>query len=168
MTSTLLFASNNNFKADEIRFALNGAIEIITLQEAGFNVDIPEPHETLEDNAREKSAVINRLTGKNCFSEDTGLEVYSLNGEPGVKSARYSGDGSGSSNIKKLLGKLINNNNREARFRTIISLFMDNNEFQFEGICEGQITLLKKVRLGSDMIVFLFPPEVIKLLPKWI
>ena len=72
---------------------LGNRFTIITLKEAGIDIDIPEPHNTLEANATEKSKVINKLTHKNCFSEDTGLEVEALNGEPGVKSARYAGEG---------------------------------------------------------------------------
>lgn len=144
MTGILIFATNNKYKADEIRYALHGGIEVITLREAGLEIDIPEPYDTLAENAREKSSVIYTLTGKNCFSEDTGLEVFSLNGEPGVKSARYAGDGDSRSNIRKLLEKLGDNNERNARFRTIISLLIGNNEYQFEGICEGQISTIEK------------------------
>ena len=89
---TLIFATNNQHKVDEIRLALENRFNIITLKEAGINIEIPEPHETLEANASEKSSVIYKLTHKNCFSEDTGLEVEALNGEPGVKSARYAGE----------------------------------------------------------------------------
>src|SRR5689334_9883687 len=88
----LIFATNNQHKVDELRSILGGKYEIVTLQEAGINIDIPEPFETLEANASEKSRVIYKLTGKNCFSEDTGLEVDALDGEPGVKSARYAGE----------------------------------------------------------------------------
>ena len=88
---TLIFATNNQHKVDEIRLALGSRFNIITLKEAGIDIDIAEPHNTLEENASEKSKVIYDLTKKNCFSEDTGLEVEALNGEPGVKSARYAG-----------------------------------------------------------------------------
>ena len=89
----LLFATNNAHKIHEIRSALDSAIRITGLKEAGIDIDIPEPHDTLEKNASEKSAVVYALTGISCFSEDTGLEVKSLNGEPGVLSARYAGNG---------------------------------------------------------------------------
>ena len=137
---SLIFATNNRNKAEEIKHALNERLEILTLEEAGINIDIPEPYETLEKNASEKSLVIKTLTGKDCFSEDTGLEVNSLDGEPGVRSARYAGDGRSKSNIRKLLAMLGNSTRRSARFRTIISLQLDNKEFLFEGICEGSIT----------------------------
>jgi XTP/dITP diphosphohydrolase len=136
----LIFASNNQHKVDEIRAALHESYEICTLKEAGINIDIPEPHHTLEENAIEKSSVIHQLTKANCFSEDTGLEVEALNGAPGVKSARYAGeDRSFDANIDKLLIELGNYTNRNAQFRTVISLVLDNNQYLFEGICQGQI-----------------------------
>jgi XTP/dITP diphosphohydrolase len=145
----MIFATNNAHKVDEIRAVLSDKIDILTLQEAGISIDIPEPHDTLEANATEKSKTIYELTGINCFSEDTGLEVAALNGEPGVKSARYAGeDKSFEKNIDKLLEKLGNNLHREARFRTIISLIIDGTETQFEGICTGQITSEKRGTSG--------------------
>ncbi|MBI3884042.1 MAG: RdgB/HAM1 family non-canonical purine NTP pyrophosphatase [Sphingobacteriales bacterium] len=137
---TLIFATNNQHKLNEIRKVLGEIFNIITLQEAGIDIDIPEPHNTLEANATEKSTTIFSMTGKNCFSEDTGLEVEALNGEPGVKSARYAGEGrSFSDNIQKLLAKLTSEENRQAKFRTVISLILNGKEYQFEGICEGKI-----------------------------
>lgn len=115
-------------------------MKITGLKEAGLDIDIPEPHDTLEKNASEKSSVVFSLTGISCFSEDTGLEVKALNGEPGVKSARYAGDGkSTSDNIIKLLDKLRGKTDRRARFRTVISLVWKGKEHLFEGICEGSI-----------------------------
>jgi XTP/dITP diphosphohydrolase len=141
---TLIFATNNQHKVDEIRLVLGKRFNIITLKEAGIDIDIPEPHDTLEANASEKSAVIHQLTHKNCFSEDTGLEVASLNGEPGVKSARYAGEArSFNDNIEKLLVKLQPYTNRSARFRTVISLILNDKEYLFEGICTGVITTVK-------------------------
>jgi len=137
---TLIFATNNHHKVDEIRLVLFNRFDIITLKEAGIDIDIPEPYDTLEANATQKSRVIYDLTRKNCFSEDTGLEVEALNGEPGVKSARYAGEGrSFENNIEKLLQNLNPYNNRNARFRTVISLILNNKEFIFEGICTGTI-----------------------------
>src|SRR3954468_16192768 len=104
MMDKLIFATNNQNKVDEIRKILGNLFDIITLKEAGINIDIPEPHDTLAANAAEKSKTIYQLTGKNCFSEDTGLEVEALNGEPGAKSARYAGEErSFDDNITKLL-----------------------------------------------------------------
>ena len=140
MKNTLIFATNNQHKVDEIRTVLKNSFSIITLKEAGIDIDIPEPHDTLEANATEKAQTIHQLTGKDCFSEDTGLEVAVLNGEPGVKSARYAGEGRDfQQNIDKLLINLKDKPNRKARFRTIISLIMDKQEYVFEGICEGRI-----------------------------
>ena len=136
----LLFATNNAHKVEEIQSAIGNLMEVISLQQAGLDIDIPEPHDTLEANASEKSRTIHRLTGLSCFSEDTGLEVYALNGEPGVKSARYAGeDRAFEKNIEKLLNNLDGQTNRSARFRTVISLILDGQEHLFEGICEGRI-----------------------------
>jgi len=119
----LIFATNNQHKVEEIQSAINNKIEVISLKAAGIHIEIPEPHDTLEENASEKSWTIHRLTNANCFSEDTGLEVDALNGEPGVKSARYAGENkSFEDNIKKLLEKLNNYSDRKAKFRTFISL----------------------------------------------
>lgn len=151
----LIFATNNQHKVDEIRSVIgNSSLEIITLKEAGIDIDIPEPFNTLEENASNKSKTIyemNRIhpivTG--CFSEDTGLEVEVLNGEPGVKSARYAGEGrSFDKNIEKLLKKLAGVTNRRAKFRTVISLIIDAKETLFEGSCEGTIGYAKKGKEG--------------------
>jgi XTP/dITP diphosphohydrolase len=136
----LIFATNNQHKVEEIQAAIGHILEVISLKQAGINTDIPEPYDTLEENAQEKSRVIHRLTGRDCFSEDTGLETEALNGEPGVKSARYAGEGrSSEENIDKLLGRLGTTTNRSARFRTVISLVLDEKEYLFEGICAGTI-----------------------------
>ncbi len=142
---TLIFATNNQNKVDEIRLVLNNAFNILTLREAGINIDIPEPHNTLEENASEKSGTIYRLTGQNCFSEDTGLEVEALGGEPGVKSARYAGENrSFDANIEKLLFNLQKHTNKKAHFKTIISLIINGKELFFEGICRGEIISEKR------------------------
>jgi XTP/dITP diphosphohydrolase len=141
----LLFATNNQHKIHEIQSAIGNSIEVIGLKDAGINIDIPEPHDTLEKNASEKSATIYALTGTSCFSEDTGLEIEALNGEPGVKSARYAGDGrSSEDNIDKVLKNMQGINNRNARFRTVISLIWKGKEYFFEGICNGTITHERK------------------------
>ena len=146
---TLIFATNNQHKVDEIRNVLGQSLDIITLKEAGIEADIPEPYDTLEANASGKSAYIYQLTGANCFSEDTGLEVAALNGEPGVKSARYAGGHrSFDANIDKLLSNLAGKQDRSARFRTVISLLIDGKEMLFEGICNGQIITEKRGEMG--------------------
>ena len=137
----IVFASNNQHKVDEIRSALPEGFLIVSLAEAGIDIDIPEPHDTLQDNAAEKAKTIYQLLKTNCFSEDTGLEVYALNNEPGILSARYAGEEkSFEKNIDKLLTKLENFGNRKARFRTVICLILDGEQYYFEGVCEGEIT----------------------------
>jgi XTP/dITP diphosphohydrolase len=145
----LIFATNNQHKIEEMQAAIGSKIELVSLKQAGIDVEIPEPFDTLEENATAKSKFIYELTGKNCFSEDTGLEVESLNGEPGVKSARYAGENrSFEENIQKLLSKLEGVSNRKARFRAVISLVIGGKENQFEGICEGKIIDYKRGNQG--------------------
>lgn len=145
----LIFATNNQHKVDEIRHIIGSQFQLLTLKEAGIDIDIPEPHATIEENASEKSKTIYQLTQTNCFSEDTGLEVITLNGEPGVKSARYAGDDkSFDKNIEKLLTKLEGKTDTRARFKTIISLIIDGREHLFEGVCNGQIIFEKKGTQG--------------------
>ncbi len=146
---TLIFATNNQNKVEEVRSLLANLFNIITLKEAGIDIDIPEPHDSLEANATEKSKTIFSMTNKNCFSEDTGLEVEALNGEPGVHSARYAGECRiFNDNIEKLLNNLNVENNKTARFRTVISLLLDGREYFFEGICSGKIISEKKGKNG--------------------
>ncbi len=147
--NNLIFATNNQNKVQEVRAVLGSIFNIITLKEAGIDIDIPEPHDTLEANATEKSKTIFEITKQNCFSEDTGLEVEALNGEPGVKSARYAGENrSFDDNIEKLLTNLQSSANRSARFRTVISLILDEKEYFFEGICIGKIIEERKGNNG--------------------
>jgi XTP/dITP diphosphohydrolase len=137
---TLLFATNNAHKVAEIQPLVPASIRVISLKDAGIDREIPEPYDTLEENAREKSRVILQLSGKDCFSEDTGLEVEALEGAPGVRSARYSGENAThEENINLLLKNMDGIKNRKARFRTVISLQWQGKEYQFEGICEGEI-----------------------------
>jgi len=145
----LIFATNNQHKVNEIRVVIGDKVNIITIKEAGIDIDIPEPHDTLEANATEKSTTIYKLTSQNCFSEDTGLETEALNGEPGVKSARYAGDAKNfQANIDKLLLKLEGKDNRKAKFRTVISLIWNNKEYLFEGVCEGHLIKEQKGKEG--------------------
>src|SRR5580658_10375155 len=136
----LIIATNNAHKIEEIQAAIGQDLHVITLREAGIDIDIPEPHDTLEANALEKSSAIHRLTGKNCFSEDSGLEVLALNGEPGVNSAHYAGaHRSARDNINLLPHRLKSHTAPQARLRTVISLIWDDQQHLFEGICEGRI-----------------------------
>ena len=136
----IIMATNNQHKVNEIRSALPSGITIRSLKEAGIEIEIEEPHETLEENAAEKARTIKKLTYKDCFSEDTGLEVKILNNEPGVHSARYAGEfASYEENTAKLLRKMEGLTERRARFRTVICLLFNEKEYYFEGICEGRI-----------------------------
>ena len=146
--NTLIFATNNLNKVVELRSLLNGSFKILSLAEADIDIDIPEPFDTLEKNAIEKSEVIYKLKGISCFAEDTGLEVRALNGEPGVKSARYAGDEKFfENNIDKLLDKLKHIKDRSACFRTVICLTVKGKHNIFEGECKGTIITERR---GSD------------------
>lgn len=141
----LIFASGNRHKADEIEAALPDDFRIIIMKEAGITDDIPEPFDTLEENSKHKADFLYNRLQQDCFAEDTGLEVEALNGEPGVKSARYAGEGKDfDANIDKLLVNLEGKASRRARFRTVFSLIRNGEFFQFEGICNG--TILEKRR----------------------
>ncbi len=161
---TLLFTTNNKNKVAEIQSLVGPDFKIITLQEAGIDIDIPEPHDTLQENAFEKASTIYSLTQQNCFSEDTGLEIEALGGAPGVRSARYAGaDRDFQANIDKVLAELKNHPNRIAQFRTVICLLWaeENNPpktFYFEGICKGEISssMMGENGFGYDPI---FVPE---------
>jgi len=136
----LIFATNNPKKLEEVQQLVGNKFEIVSLQQVGFHEDIPEPYDTLEANALQKARTIHQRYQLNCFAEDTGLEVAALNGEPGVRSARYAGsDRSAEANMTLLQKKLANKNNRKARFRTVVALIFDNKEYLFEGKVEGII-----------------------------
>jgi len=159
MSAPIIFATNNLHKIGEIRAAIGPSLPIVGLREAGIDIDIPEPHDTLEANAREKSTVIHHLTGLSCFSEDSGLEVAALGGQPGVRSARYAGGNrSDGDNIALLLQNLGDNPDRRARFRTVISLIWNDDLHEFEGVCEGRIvaTPVGQGGFGYDPV---FVPE---------
>ena len=145
----IVFATNNQHKLDEIRNILGKDFEIVSLNEIGCHEDIPETGKTLEENAWQKANYIFNKYGLSCFADDTGLEVDALNGAPGVFSARYAGgEGHDSeANMQKLLRELAENNNRKARFRTVIALILkdksrgtgDERRETVEGIVEGHI-----------------------------
>jgi non-canonical purine NTP pyrophosphatase, rdgB/HAM1 family len=136
----IVFATNNQHKLSEIRQILGGRVEVLSLNDIGCNVDIPETGSTLEENALQKAQYVYDHYHIDCFADDTGLEVDALNGAPGVYSARYAGDGHDSeANMTKLLNELEENNNRSARFRTVIALIQQGEVHEFEGIVNGQI-----------------------------
>lgn len=138
----LVFASGNRHKTDEIQAMLGNNIRLLSLQDLGFAGDIAENGATLQANAAIKARFVKEKFGKDCFADDTGLEVFALGMRPGVRSARYAGNpGDSASNIKKLLSELEGISDRRARFRTVFCLIADGEEHYFEGIVEGKIAI---------------------------
>ena|ERR1051325_9285122 len=136
----LVFATNNPHKLEEARHILSPGIELKSLKDIGCTDELPETHDTLEDNALEKAQYVFSRHHVNCFSEDTGLEVDELNGAPGVYSARYAGPGKNHhDNIQLLLERMKGLQNREARFRAVIALILNGKHHLFEGIINGHI-----------------------------
>lgn len=155
----LVFATHNHNKAHEIQALLNDQIELITLDDIQCFEEIPETAVTLEGNAKMKAAYVVEQFNMNCFADDTGLEIDALNNEPGVYSARYAGEERDpEKNMALVLEKLKDKSNRKARFRTVISLYWQNEFHEFEGIVEGEITTSKSGAkgFGYDPI---FKPE---------
>lgn len=143
----IIFATNNRHKLEEISYILGNRFEVLSLADISCHDDIPEDADTLEENAMIKARYIWDHYHMNVFADDTGLEVEALDGRPGVHSARYAEgtDHDSEANMKKLLGELAENNNRNARFRTVIALLLGNDEenapsaYEFEGIVNGTI-----------------------------
>ncbi len=155
----LVFATQNKNKAAEIQKLMPAGIEILTLNEIGCTDDIPETAPTLEGNAQIKARWIAEKYAVNCFADDTGLEVETLNGAPGVVSARFAGEQrSDSDNMDKLLSELEGSDIRSAQFRTAICLIIDGEEFLFEGIVKGDIRTEKSGTNGFGYDP-LFEPE---------
>ena len=155
----LVFASNNKNKILEIQSILPETIEILSLESIGCYEDIPETAATIEGNAVLKANYVTQKYGYNCFADDTGLEVDSLNGEPGVYSARYAGEQrNADDNMNKLLECLSDKSNRKAQFKTVIALNLNGKQHLFTGIARGEITLEKSgdQGFGYDPI---FKPE---------
>ncbi|NCB06540.1 MAG: non-canonical purine NTP diphosphatase [Bacteroidia bacterium] len=145
----LVFATNNQHKLQELQAMLGNHFELLSLTEIGCDEEIPEEQPTLEGNARQKAFFIYEKYGMACFADDTGLEIEALNGEPGVFSARYAGEEKSSeANMNKVLNKMSKINHRDARFRTVISLVINNREIQFEGIVNGKILHQKRGSSG--------------------
>ncbi len=154
-----IFATNNLHKLSEVQGIVGKQFNLLSLSQVGFKGEIPENQATIEGNALEKARFVYMQTGKNCFADDTGLEVEALKGEPGVFSARYAGpENNAESNITKLLLNLENKKNRKAQFRTVVALILNEKQFLFEGIVKGEIISYKKGRdgFGYDPI---FVPE---------
>jgi XTP/dITP diphosphohydrolase len=145
----LIFATNNENKVKEIKKILPENFHVLSLSDINITQDIPETGETLKENALQKARFVYQLTGKNCFSDDTGLEVEALNGAPGVYSARYAGeDKDANKNMDKLLVELQGVKNRRAMFTTVIALILNGKEYLFEGNVKGEIALKKSGNKG--------------------
>lgn len=144
----LLFASNNAHKVEEVRAKLAPRFNVRSLRDVVGDVDIPETGATLEENAAIKARYLHEQTGMDCFADDTGLEIKALNGEPGVYSARYAGEGcSFDDNMDKVLLNLKGHTDRSARFRTVICLIYQGSEYLFEGVVDGQ---MMEERVGEN------------------
>ena len=144
----------------EIAARLPISIELTTLSELDYHDEIPETGSTLAENSRIKSEFVANKFKENCFADDTGLEVEALKGEPGVYSARYAGETSNSeANMDLLLEKLAGTENRNAQFKTIISLFWEGEFYQFEGIVKGKILEARKGNKGFGYDPIFQPDE---------
>ena len=155
----LLFASGNKNKIVEIKSLLPKGIELVSLEDMNFHDEIPETAKTIEGNASLKSQFCYNMFNLNCFADDTGLEVDSLNGEPGVYSARYAGEAKNTEdNINLLLKNLDKKTKRTARFKTVISLILEGKETTFSGIVNGEI---RNTKSGSNGFGYdpVFEPE---------
>jgi len=138
---SLIFATNNQDKIREVVSYLGDTFDVITLKQANIDIDIPEPYDTIQENAFIKAKTIYNMTGNNCFSEDTGFFVDALYGKPGVKAARYAGEkATYQQNIDKMLSEMQGKANRRAYFRTCMILLVNGVQYSFEGDCFGTIT----------------------------
>ncbi|MDE6508177.1 MAG: RdgB/HAM1 family non-canonical purine NTP pyrophosphatase [Alistipes sp.] len=136
----IIFATNNAHKLSEVQAVLGEGFRLVTPRDCGVTEEIPETQATLEGNALQKARYLYERTGRDCFADDTGLEVEALGGAPGVHSARYATDGHDfAANNRLLLKNLAGQQNRRARFRTVIALILNGEEHLFEGIVEGRI-----------------------------
>ncbi len=155
----LIFGTHNPNKVEEIRTLLPSHYKIKSLSDLGFDTAIEETGSTLEENALIKARAIYNTFHKNSFADDSGLEVMALGGAPGVFSARYAGSQKNSQdNMSKLIQKLMDVENRQAQFRTVIALIIDRKEYLFEGIVKGNIS---KMALGQNGFGYdpIFIPE---------
>ncbi|MEO8794834.1 MAG: non-canonical purine NTP diphosphatase [Daejeonella sp.] len=154
----LIFATNNQHKLEEVQSLIGNSFNLKSLTDIGCTDEIPETGITFRENASQKTHYILERYNQNCFGDDSGLEVDALNGEPGVYSARYSGSRDFNDNVDLVLDKLRGSENRKARFKTVISLLFNEKEYFFEGVAEGEITLL---RSGSEGFGYdpIFKPE---------
>jgi len=141
----LVFATNNEHKLRELQQILSNRFELLSLKDIGCTEEIPETAETIEENSMQKAEYVYKKYKTDCFADDTGLEIEALNGRPGVYSARYAGEEKNmTKNIEKILSELKGAENRKARFKTVISLILNGEKYQFEGIVNGKIIEQKK------------------------
>ncbi len=145
----IVFATNNLNKLKEVQALVPSEIELLSLADIGCKEDIPETSPTIEGNAKQKANYIKQYYGYDCFADDTGLEVQALKGAPGVYSARYAGESKdANANMDKLLSELSDTENREAQFKTVIALVLNDTLETCTGICKGEITKEKKGKGG--------------------
>lgn len=145
----IVFATNNKHKLEEVKKILPVDIELLTLSDIGCEEELPETGKTFEDNAAQKARYVYDKCGYDTFADDSGLEAEALHGRPGVYSARYAGPGSSSANnLTKLLTELNREENRKARFRTVIALIMGGKTRYFQGVIMGEITLRERGNNG--------------------
>jgi XTP/dITP diphosphohydrolase len=159
MPATLVFATNNQHKLEEVAAKTGNQLQLLSLSDINCTDDIEETGTTFQENASIKSRYIFDKYNLNCFGDDSGLEVEALNNEPGVYSARYAGmHGNHEANINKVLQNIQGKSNRKARFRTVISLIWNGEEHFFEGTINGTI---REEKTGTDGFGYdpIFEPE---------
>ena len=145
----LVFATNNLNKLKEVQALMPKHIQLLSLKNIDCFEDVPETQNTIEGNAKQKAQYIKEHYGYDCFADDTGLEVEALQGEPGVFSARYAGEQrNADDNMNKLLKNLENSSNRNAQFKTVIALELEDKQYTFTGTCKGHIINEKKGNQG--------------------
>ena len=163
----IVFATNNKHKLKEVREILDDKFYILSLKNINCFEDIPETQDTIEGNALQKARYVYEKYKVNCFADDTGLIVDAIDGEPGVRSARYSGEDCNSeNNIKKVLFKINKKTNKNAHFKTVFALILNNKEYLFEGIVNGTIICKKRAPLVLVMTQYLNQTDIILLLQR--
>lgn len=145
---TLVFATNNQHKIREVEALLPDGFQVKKLSDIGCTEELPESHVTIEENSAEKAQYVAGKYKVNCFSEDSGLEVEALNGAPGVDSAHYAGDRDANNNMDKVLEEMQFQENRKAQFKTVITLILNGQQYQFTGTMQGEIGTEKKGQYG--------------------
>lgn len=153
----ICFATNNAHKLEEVREIIGNRFEIVSLKEAGFDGELPETHETLEENSQEKAAYLFEKLQIPVFSDDSGLEIVALNGRPGVHSAHYAGDRDAQKNMAKVLDEMEGFTSRGAQFRAVITYIDGAKELQFEGVVPGTIAMEQHGEDGFGYDPIFFP-----------